>query len=357
MIPNVLSLSLVAAVSAVCLSTTASAQGLSERIKSVADQRREAASNDSSKGKLLGALLYQDVTVSFDKTTARDAFDFVATQLGARLVVRYQGDGGKSGDTGIDPELEISLVLEGQPALTVIEQMLELCGTDTDCEWQLRNGYIELGTVDRLSVPAARELRTYSVRDLLFEPPTFDNAPDFNLSSALSQGSQGSGGQGGGGGSGGGGGGGGFGGGGGGGMGGGGSGGGSGGGGGIIGDSGEDPERPTEAEQAEQLIEIIKQQCGGDEIWVDDESPDAVASIRYYQGSIIVRAPDYVHRMIDGYPFAPVRPRSSAADASEATSGSSRYVTFTSGLSIVQNVKFTAVPVQGAVAGSGTTNP
>ena len=129
------------------------------------------------------------------------------------------------------------------------------------------------------------------------------------------------------------------------------------GGGGIIGDSGEDPERPTEAEQAEQLIEIIKQQCGGDEIWVDDESPDAVASIRYYQGSIIVRAPDYVHRMIDGYPFAPVRPRSSAADASEATSGSSRYVTFTSGLSIVQNVKFTAVPVQGAVAGSGTTNP
>ena len=231
MIPNVLSLSLVAAVSAVCLSTTASAQGLSERIKSVADQRREAASNDSSKGKLLGALLYQDVTVNFDKTTARDAFAFVATQLGARMVVRYQGDGGKSGDTGIDPELEISLVLEGQPALTVIEQMLELCGTDTDCEWQLRNGYIELGTVDRLSVPAARELRTYSVRDLLFEPPTFDNAPDFNLSSALSQGSQGSGGQGGGGGSGGGGGGGGFGGGGGGGMGGGGSGGGSGGGG------------------------------------------------------------------------------------------------------------------------------
>lgn len=326
MIPNVLSLSLVAAVSAVCLSTTVSAQGLSERIQGVADQRREAASNDSSKGKLLGALLYQDVTVNFDKTTARDAFAFVATQLGARLVVRYQGDGGKSGDTGIDPELEISLNLEGQPALTVIEQMLELCGTDTDCEWQLRNGYIELGTVDRLSVPAARELRTYSVRDLLFEPPTFDNAPDFNLSSALSQGSQGSGG-------------------------------GSGGGGGIIGDSGEDPERPTEAEQAEQLIEIIKQQCGGDEIWVDDESPDAVASIRYYQGSIIVRAPDYVHRMIDGYPFAPVRPRSSAANASEATSGSSRYVTFTSGLSIVQNLKFTAVPVQGAVAGSGTTNP
>jgi hypothetical protein len=233
--------------------------------------------------------------------------------------------------------------------------MLELCATDESCTWQLRDGFIEAGSKGALSVPAAREVRMYPVRDLLFEPTYFDNAPDFNLSAALSQGNQ-QGGQGGGSGGGFGGGGGGFGGGGGG-FGGGGGGGGSGGGGGIIGDPGEEPERKSEDEKSEQLMDIIKEQCEP-EMWTDNGG-DA-ASMRYYQGVLIIRAPDYIHRQIDGYPFAPKRPArvtapSSSSSSSSADGGARRYVTFTSAVSIVENVQFRSVPVQGAVGGNGGT--
>ena len=301
------------------LASSAQAQGLSERIKAVGEQRAEDLRQDVGRGQLLGALLYSDITVNFERTQAKTAFEYVQQQLGVPLIVRYAGEGGAD---GIDPEMEISLAMEGAAALSVVERMLEMCGTDSPCTWQIREGFIEAGTKDRLSVPAARELRMYPVRDLLFEPPNFDNAPDFNLSAALEQGNQG--GQGGG-------------------SGGGGSG---GGGGGVIGDPGEDPDRPSETEKADQLMEIIQDQCEP-EAW-QDAGGDA-ASIRYYQGVLIIRAPDFIHRQIDGYPFAPVRPRKTASSAG----GSRRYVTFTAGLSVVQNLEFRSVPVNGAVGGSG----
>jgi uncharacterized membrane protein YgcG len=361
-----------------CSATTVSAQGLSERIKAVGEQKREAARNDTSKARMLGALVYTDVTVQFDKTPAKQAFEYLAAQMGASLVVRYEGEGGAE---GIDPEMEVTLSLEGVPALTALERMLEFCGGDQPTTWQLRDGFIEAGTKDRLNAPAARELRMYPIRDLLFEPPNFDNAPDFNLSSALAQGGQQNGqggGQGGGGGGfgGGGGGGGGF---------GGGGGGGGAGGGGIIGEPGEDPERPSEEEQAEKIMDLIKEQCEP-EIWISEE----IANMRYYQGVLIIRAPDYVHRQIDGYPFSPQRPRrnaDAAGSAATAPSGATssatpqanpeanseanraavpsaagsertivvdrRYVTFTAGLTVVDNVKFTSAPVSGAVGGTG----
>ena len=325
--------------------SVASAQGLSDRIRAVADQKAEAAKNDTSKGRLLGALLYTDISVNFDKTDAKTAFEFVRQNLGVPLIVRFAGEGGSE---GIDPELEINLKIDNAPALSVLERLLEICGTENACTWQLRDGFVEAGTKARLAVPAARELRMYPVRDLLFEPPMFDNAPQFNLGAALQQGNTGGQGGGSGGGGGGfGGGGGGFGGGGGGfgggggGMGGGGSG---GGGGGLIGDPGEDPERASEEEKANQLQDIIKEQCEP-EAW----DVEGWATMRYYQGVLIIRAPDFVHRQIDGYPFAPVRPRK-AADA-----GTKRYITFTGEVSVVSNVGFDSVPVKGTAGGNATT--
>jgi hypothetical protein len=126
-------------------------------------------------------------------------------------------------------------------------------------------------------------------------------------------------------------------------MGGGGSG---GGGGGLIGDPGEDPERPSEEEKADQLMDIIMEQCEPD-AWKD--AGGDWATMRYYQGVLIIRAPDFIHRQIDGYPFAPVRPRASAA-------GTKRYVTFTGEFSIVQNLGFGTTTVKGAVGGGGDGN-
>jgi len=335
-ITSIALVSVIAAFASGFVAGEAQAQGLAERIRAVGEQRQRDLANDTSRGRLLGALLYTDVSVNFDRVEARKAFEYLAQEMGVPLVIRYAGEGGSD---GIDAEMEINLSLESAPALTVLERMLEMCAVDSPCTWQIREGFIEAGTKDRLSVRAARERRMYPIRDLLFEPTTFDNAPDFSLSSALQQGNQG---QGGGGGGGFGGGGGGFGGGGGGGGFGGGGGGGAGGsGGGLIGDVGEDPARASENERAEQLMDIIREQCEP-ESWI--ENGGEAATMRYYQGVLIITAPDYIHRQINGYPFAPKRPARAAGNE-----GARRYVTFTSGLSIVNNLGFRSVPVTGAV--------
>ena len=313
-------------------------QTLSDRLDAVARQRQSDLSRSTSKAALLGALLYTDITCDFKATPAKDAISYIANALGVSLVARYNTD--KVGD-GIDPETEITLKADGKPALSVLELVLDQCGVDDPCTWQIRDSFIEVGTKSRLSVPSAQELRMYPVKDLLFEAPRFDNAPEFNLSQSIQQANQGGGGAGGGGGGGfGGGGGGGFGGG------GGGSGGGGGGGGGgnILGDEGDGPTGRPESEKAQDLIDIIIDSVEP-EFWAAGEGG---ASIRYHSGVLVVRAPDWVHRQLGGYPFA-------GAASRVATGGESRYVTFSSKFSVVENVKFRDVRYTGAAGGGGTT--
>jgi hypothetical protein len=335
-------LALVSGVSlAACVAGSSHAQNLSDRLQGVAEQQRAAAAANVSQAELLGALLYTDITVDFNATPLRDAIGFVSNALGVSLVPRFITE--RNSD-GMDPDLEITLKADNKPALVVLEMILDQAGVDEACTWQLREGFIEVGTKSRLSVRAAQEVRMYPVRDLLFEAPRFDNAPEFDLNASIQQGNNGGGSGGGGNGGGGGG----FGGGGGGGgFGGGGGGGGSGGGGGggnIIGSPGDAPEGRTEEEKADELVSIITETI----------EPDAWApvgdwaTIRYYQGVLIVRAPDWIHRQLGGYPFSGVRARRTASAAVE-----SRYVTFTAPISIVQNVKFRDVTVTGS-AGGGT---
>ncbi|MHC4383859.1 MAG: hypothetical protein ACYS0J_13635, partial [Planctomycetota bacterium] len=217
------------------LGSPALGQSLSDRIEYVMQQRSQAQARGTSKAHLLSVLMYTDITVSFQETPAREAFNYLQTLLGIHIVGRFSDD--RIG-FGIDPETPITLDVVDRPALTVLELVLDQCQEFEPCTWQLREGFVEVGTKERLSLPGAREIKYYPIRDLLFEPPMFDNAPDLDLSSALNQGGNFGGGGGGGRGGGGGGG---FGGGGGGGRGGG----GGGGGGSIFGDPGDAPERLT----------------------------------------------------------------------------------------------------------------
>ena len=195
----------------------------------------------------------------------------------------------------------------------------------------------------------------YNIKDLLFKAPQWTNAPDFNLNSSIQQGGQGQGG--GGGGQGGGGGGFGGGGGGGGGMGGGGGGGqgggGGGGGGGVFGGKGEDPEELTDDEKADKLKEMIVTFVEP-VAWEDGEG--GPCKIQFYEGMFIVNAPDFVHRALGGYSFAPVVPARSAApakaaDAPQASAEPSdrrRYVMLSPRIGYNQLVGFRTATVSGA---------
>ena len=89
--------------------------------------------------------------------------------------------------------------------------------------------------------------------------------------------------------------------------------------------------------------------CVEPDAWIDNGG-DA-ASIRFYQGVLIVRAPDYVQRQIGGYPFAARR----GHRTTRPVGVESRYVQFTAPISIVQNVDFGRQTVTGAAG--GTTQP
>lgn len=312
------------------LTGTATAQKLSDRLSAVAEQRAQAQAESSDKPRLLGSLLYTDLSVDFNKQTAREAIEYFKSVLGVPIVARYSTD--KNASSGINPDQEIELKFSG-PALTVLERMLELFEADAGpSTWQLRDGFIEIGPKDRLA--RSKEVRFYPVRDLLFEVPYFDNAPDFNLNQGIQQGGGGSGGGGSGGGGGG------FGGGG-----GGGSGGGGGGGGGSpIGEAGEAPTGRPLGERVDDLVNIIIESVEP-EAWVQTGGD---CTIRFYNDVLIVKAPDFMHRQLGGYPFA-AKPRVRVEG--------SRYVSFSAPLSVIQNVKFTPAQTQGAAGGGGGGNP
>ena len=173
------------ALTGICVfASPAPGQSLSERINYVMQQRADSQSHSLSMGQMLSVLIYTDITVEFQETSAREAFNYLQTVLGVPIIGRYEDD--KAGH-GIDPDTPITLDVVDKPALTVVELVLDQCEEFDPTTWQLRNGFIEVGTKERLSAPAARDIKYYPIRDLLFEPPYFDNAPSLDLSTALNQ--------------------------------------------------------------------------------------------------------------------------------------------------------------------------
>lgn len=317
------------------VASAAHGQGLSGAIDAVMQQRAaDAAAADlqTAKPQILGALLRTPLSVDFSQTPARDAFEYVKKALGVQMAVRYRGE---RFPDGIDPEATVTLKLDQAPALTVLEGIMAQVCTEIPCTWQLKSTFLDIGTKPDLSRPGDQELKLYPVRDILYEPPVFDNAPDFSIDTALAQGAT----FGGGGGGAGGGGGGGFGGAGGGGGGMGGGGGGAGGGGSIFGSAGDSPERKSHEELAKKLMQII-QLTVEPEAWLS-----GWATMEYFQGSLLVKAPDYVHRALAGYPFAP------SQDSGAAPSG--RYVTMTVPFTASQVQGFGGASVSGAAGNSG----
>lgn len=127
-------------------------------------------SDEQARAALLGVLMYTKVNLKFDEIPVRQAIDELQNTLGIRIIGRYSDD--RIG-FGIDPDVPVSLEAQDLDALSVLEEVLEQCEVYEDCTWQLRKGFVEVGTKERLSVPAARETRLYHIRDFMIEAPQF----------------------------------------------------------------------------------------------------------------------------------------------------------------------------------------
>ena len=277
---------------------------------------------------ILFALMHTEVSIDFDETPAKDALKFIQEAAGVQMLARWLTEKNTS---GMDPQELITVKLQKVCALDALETVLGELSTEHSCTWQLRSGFLEAGTKDNLSRRGTRKTKLYPIKDLLYEVPYFDNAPNFNIDAALNQGGGGSGGGGGGSGGGNMGGGGGF---------GGGGGGGSGGGGGnLFGNGGPSPARATDSAKAMRLIELIKSLVEP-EAWENDW-----AFIDYTHECLVVRAPDYVHRALGGYSFLP-------PSRLERQRGTGRYVSMTVPMSFSQLQGFSPATTSGSAGGN-----
>jgi hypothetical protein len=216
--------------------------------------------------------------ITLDETPLADTFDFLQNLTGAGFYV----DWAELELAGVDETTPVSLQLRGVSFRKLLQLTLDTVSPFEPLTFYIDEGIIHITTLDK----ADRMLvtRLYDIRDLIVEIPDFP-VEDANLGGF--GGGGGFGGAGGGGGLGNQGGGGGF----------GNQGGGGGGfgnqGGGGGGGGGNDDGR-SEAERAQEIIDLITSTIRPD-VW---EVNGGTATIRFFQGNLVVNAPRSVHERL-----------------------------------------------------------
>jgi uncharacterized membrane protein YgcG len=197
-----------------------------------------------------------------------DALDFIRDVSGINLNVDWKS----LAEAGVTKDAPINLRMYGVSVRRVLNAVLtEAAGGDT-LTFYVDDGVVEITT--KTVADAKLITRVYPVGDLLVDIPDFTDAPNFDLT----QQSSGSGG----------------------GKGGGGGGGGSGGSGGLFSSSSstttEKATVKTREEKAQELVDLIMTTVRP-EIWKEN---GGTASIRYFNGHLVVSAPRSVHEMLGG---------------------------------------------------------
>ena len=216
--------------------------------------------------------LSKPVTLEVEEQPLEDIFSFLASVTGAELEPVYLNDDFAS--LGMDPATPVTISVTQRPALIVLERVLARAqragGVGEEYTWQLTDyGTVQLGPKTELN--REQRIEIYDVADLLYVVPDFDNAPDFDLQSAVQ--AAGGGGQGGGQSP-------------------------------FSGGGAQDADITSLRERAEALRDLITSTVEPDQ-WRDLGGDGA--SITIYNQSFIVTGPDYVHRQLAGYPFWPAR--------------------------------------------------
>jgi hypothetical protein len=216
----------------------------------------------------------RQVSIDFKEHRLEDVMRFIGEVTHADIECFWTDD---KNSVGLDKDTPITLKFEKGAALDLLDKVLDRAQADNTGKgntWQLTDsGTLQVGPKERLNT--FKYVKVYPIADLLFAVPNFANAPDLDLESVLQNqgGRGGSGSQ-------------------------------------SIFREGKEQniDRRPLADRAKDIQSILTELVETDQ-WI--ENGGSAASIRYFQNTLIVNAPDYIHRQIDGYPFWPAETKRS----------------------------------------------
>ena len=208
--------------------------------------------------------------VNFTGIALGDAIDFLRDVSGQNINVNWKA----LAEANVTPDTPINVRLRDVSLRKVLSTVLTEAGGGDTLTFYVEDNVIEITT--RALADQKVYTKVYPVDDLLVDVPDFTDAPNFSLQQNSSQGGGGGGGGKGGGG-----------------------GGGGGGSGGLFGNN-QNQQREekvkTKQERADELVALIIETIKPD-VWREN---GGTASIKYYNGNLIVSAPLTVHEMLGG---------------------------------------------------------
>lgn len=201
------------------------------------------------------SLLARRVSIEITCRPLRDAIPIFEQLSGLRLQPLWLD---AAYAEGLDPDMPVSVHAAGVSVLILLERLIEAADITGSSTWQLgRAGTIQVGPRSRLN--KYKRLHIYDVRDLLKAAPDHRRAPSIDLQQALQPGNASAP---------------------------------------ITGtDNGADwlERTPRPIDRAQELADLIRATVETDQ-W--KENGGEAGWIEVHQNSLIINAPDYIHRAI-----------------------------------------------------------
>lgn len=198
--------------------------------------------------------LLDRVTVDLKDQRVGDVLEFLQTVAGVRFEVVTADDS----DEGIDLDASVTFAVRNQTVLEAVERLFVQAERAQGLElgtmgWQFASyGGFVIGPKSALNQD--RRVVIYDIQDLLFEVRDFDELPDIQIDEDAQNPFQQ--------------------------------------------EEEEDEDQPTKEELAQEIIDIITSSVEAAQ-W--EETGGEGATIRYFRGTLIINAPDYIHRQVNGY--------------------------------------------------------
>lgn len=141
---------------------------------------------------VLANMTQSKMPVEFSDNAFEDVVGFIGSTTGIDIDVDWES----LADIGVDPDTPVTLKLKSVQIDVLLDRVLSKVSDPTlPAGWAIQDGILTIASDEVLRLNTV--LETYDIRDLIFVVPDFDNAPEFDLQSAIQQGGQGGGGGGG----------------------------------------------------------------------------------------------------------------------------------------------------------------